>query len=189
MDFIENINLWYAKDKNDNIVTIDKINDKNKKEKYYCPICDGEVLARTGDKKIHHFAHIDKSNCTNETMIHFWVKNELLKKDDKFCVVYRNNKKYFTCKNIIIEKSYKTDFGIYRPDITVETKEGEIIFFEIEKSNKKDVESNLDKWICLNSTIIEVNVKDMIYDTKEYKALFAEGKCLKNFDIHNKKEQ
>ena len=58
----ENVTLWYAKDEKNNIITIDKA-EQNKK--YYCPICESEVIPRLGDLITHHYAHIDKSKCTN----------------------------------------------------------------------------------------------------------------------------
>jgi predicted RNA-binding Zn-ribbon protein involved in translation (DUF1610 family) len=38
----ENVKLWFAKDKNENIITVDEINEDNKKNTYYCPVCGSD---------------------------------------------------------------------------------------------------------------------------------------------------
>ena len=109
----ENVKLWYAKDKEDNIVTIDKVEKSND---YFCPICGGELIPKLGEKVSNHFAHVDKSKCA-ESYIHFWLKNKLLSIGDKFKVkMHEDEFKEFTCKDIKLEITYKTDFGDYRPD-------------------------------------------------------------------------
>jgi len=56
-----NINLWFAKNTNNDIVTINEIEVKNNKEKYYCPLCGSEVIPKATNSKLitAHFAHID----------------------------------------------------------------------------------------------------------------------------------
>lgn len=184
MKIIENVNLWFAKDSNNNTITIDTITDKNKNNKYYCPICGSEVYPKLGNKLSHHFAHIDKSKCTGETMIHFWIKNEIIKVGDKFKIKYGEDIKEYICKSIYIEKCYKTKYGKYKPDITIHTESDEILYFEIAKSNKKDVDNYMSKWLDLNNTVVEVEIKDMINHTDTFKAIYNNGKCYKEFK-HN----
>ena len=38
MKDINNVNLWFAKDINNNIVLISNINEQNKHNEYFCPI-------------------------------------------------------------------------------------------------------------------------------------------------------
>lgn len=183
MDF-NNVNLWFAKDKNDEIITIDKINDDNKHDIYTCPICGSDVIARKGDIKIHHFAHRDKSKCSSETMIHWWVKHKLIEVGDKFSIkINKDDIKEFTCKDILIEKEYETEFGVYKPDITIITETGEIIYFEIDYTNKKKIEEYLDRWLFLNNIVVEVSVKDMINNNvKELKTIFYNGIVYQNIN-------
>lgn len=178
MEF-SNVNLWFAKDKNNSITTIDKINEENKHDIYTCPICGSELIARTGEIKVHHFAHKDKSKCSSETMIHWWVKHKLIDVGDKFSIkVDKDNIKEFICKEISIEKEYDTDFGKYKPDITITTDTDEVIYFEIEYTNKKKVEEYLDRWLCLDNIVVEVSVKDMINNNvTDLKTIFYKGKC------------
>lgn len=184
----EDINLWFAKDLNEKIITIDKIDNNNKHEKYICPICGSEVIAKTGDIMSWHFAHRDAGKCSNEAQIHFWIKNELLKQGDKFKIKLDNEVKEFTCKEILIEQSYTTEFGTYNPDITIITEDNKTIYFEVANTNKKKIEEYLDMWLELNNITVEVNIKDLIKENvfNEFKAIFYEGKCFNNNHIKNK---
>ncbi|HBJ1650347.1 TPA: hypothetical protein LA460_000251 [Clostridium botulinum] len=174
----ENVNLWYAKDKNNKIVKIYDISEENRGDEYYCPICMSNVLPRLGDRIAHHFAHIDASKCTNESFIHFWVKNKLLEIGDIFkAKLSENNSLSFRCKDIQIEQEYRTDYGIYKPDITVITDTGKIIYFEIAYTNKKRIDKYYDRWSYLNNMVIEINAKELINgsESKEFKCVYYDN--------------
>lgn len=157
----ENINLWFAKDENNKIITIDKANKNNK---YTCPICGGEVIpkALTSEMISPHFAHIDRESCEGESIIHWWTKNNLLKSGDVFSV-FTNEEKQYLCKNIILEKEYDTPYGKYKPDVTIECYNGEIIFLEVGFTNIKKKVNYIDRWTYLNKPVIEFNIRN-IYD-------------------------
>lgn len=36
---MENVNLWFAMGKDENIITINEIDEVNRNDKYFCPIC------------------------------------------------------------------------------------------------------------------------------------------------------
>lgn len=177
----ENINLWFAKNANDEIVTIDKINEQNKHDKYYCPICGSEVIPKAIKEDAvmtPHFAHIDRSKCDGESMIHFWIKNKLIKQGDKFNIKLDNEVQEYICKDVLIEQEYKTEFGVYKPDITIITETDETMYFEVMNTNKKKIEEYLDMWIELGNIVVEVDTKDLMNgnSVKEFKSLFYEGK-------------
>lgn len=176
---MDNINIWFARNKEGNIVTIDKINDNNRYEEYSCPICESKLIPKLGDVNAHHLAHKDASKCSRETQIHFFVKNELLKQGDKFTVKLDDESKEFVCKEILIEQEYKTEFGIYKPDITIITEDNKTIYFEVAHTNKKKIEDYLDIWIELNNIVVEIETKEMIEGKTitEFEAKFYEGKC------------
>ena len=176
---MDNINIWFARNKDGDIVTIDKINDNNRYEEYSCPICESKLIAKLGEKNAHHLAHKDASKCSRETQIHFFVKNELLKQGDKFTVRLDDESKEFVCKEILIEQEYETEFGTYKPDITIMTEDDKTIYFEVAHTNKKKIEDYLDIWIELNNIVVEIETKEMIEGKiiKEFKAKFYEGKC------------
>lgn len=126
---IDDINLWYAKDENNKIVEIINVNEDNRKDEYYCPICMSNVIPKLGSKTKHHFAHIDASKCSNESFVHFWIKNKLLNIGDAFKIKADDIVLEYKCTNIKVEQEYKTKHGIYKPDVTVTTDTDEIIFF------------------------------------------------------------
>lgn len=162
---LNNINLWFAKDGNGNIMTIDKANKNNK---YYCPICGSEVIPKALDSELvsSHFAHVNREECGGENFIHWWTKNNLLKEGDVFSVFATEEKQYL-CKNIMVEKEYDTPFGKYKPDITVECYNGEIIFLEIGLTNIKKKINYIDKWRYLGNIVIEFNIKN-VYDLETF---------------------
>ena len=42
----EDTNLWYGKDINNNIITIDKVDEDNRNDDYFCPICMNKIIPR-----------------------------------------------------------------------------------------------------------------------------------------------
>ncbi|EQC1535427.1 competence protein CoiA family protein [Clostridium botulinum] len=176
---LDNVQLWFAKDKNGKIVTINEV-DKENKDKYYCPLCNSEVLARTGEINSWCFAHIDKSKCSSESMYHFWIKNKLLQKGDKFKIQTDEEKEYI-CDEILVEETYKIGDKEYRPDLTVKTTQGDIIYFEMNYTNEKKLEDYLDTWIGLGNIVVEVDVKTLINSESGrlpiFKAKYYDGKC------------
>ncbi|MBY6838817.1 competence protein CoiA family protein [Clostridium botulinum] len=174
----ENINLWFAKDSNNKTVLAKDITKNIKHKNYICPICNSCVIPKTGDVMTWHFAHKDASKCNSETMIHWWVKNELIKIGDKFKVNIEGKITEYVCKELKIEQKYETSKGIYKPDITIITTNDEIIYVEIEHTNKKKLKDFINIWEELNHTVVEVETRDIINGNKiEYmKAIWYEGK-------------
>lgn len=174
------VQLWFSKDKNGNIVTINEVDKENKHNKYTCPLCNSEVVARQGKINNWCFAHIDKSKCDSESMIHWWFKNKLIEKGDKF-IVKSDVEKQYICKEILVEQSYNVGDKIYNPDVTVIAETGEIIYFEMENTNKKKIEQYLDIWIALGNIVVEVDIKTLISSTNNilpvFKALYYDDKC------------
>lgn len=151
-----NVNLWFAKNKNNKTILINEINNTNKHDGYTCPICNSEVIARTGTEMSWHFAHRDGSKCSSETMIHWWVKNELLKKDEDFKIDIEGDIKSYKCKQLYIEKEFKTSYDVYKPDLTIETYNNEFIFFEIANTNRKKIKDYIDMWEELGNIVVEL---------------------------------
>lgn len=176
---LDNVQLWFARDRDNKIVTINEV-DKENKDKYYCPLCNSEVIPRQGEINSWCFAHIDKSKCSSESMYHFWVKNKLLQKGDKFKIQTDKEKEYI-CDEILVEETYKIGDKEYRPDLTVKTTEGDIIYFEMNYSNEKKLEDYLDIWIELGKVVVEVDVKTLINSESGklpvFKAKYYNGKC------------
>lgn len=173
------VNLWFAKDKENNIITIDEV-DENNKEQYYCPLCGSELIPKATKSKYvtPHFAHIDASKCNSETMVHWWFKNKFLVPGDKFSVVSDKEIEY-VCKEVLVEQSYDVRGKIYRPDVTVLTECGNTIYFEMDYSNKKKIKDYIDVWLELKNIVVEIDIKKLMSKDKipTFKALFYDGKC------------
>ena len=84
----ENVKLWFAKGEQ-NIVTIDEINDENKNNTYSCPVCGSNLKPKaiTSKRVTPHFAHVDATKCNSESMIHWWFKHKFLEQGDIFTVM------------------------------------------------------------------------------------------------------
>ena len=184
-----NVALWFAKNSKGEIKTIDEA--KYHDDKYYCPLCNSEVIPKAlkeGSKVTAHFAHLDRSKCTPESMIHWWYKNKFIQIGDEFSITTDKIHTYI-CKEILIEQSYHTEYGDYNPDVTIITESGETIYFEYAFTNKKKVKDYLDKWLELGNIVVEINLKTLLEanygkDIYNFSALFYNGKCF-NVGCHD----
>lgn len=184
------VQLFWANNEKNEIVIIFDMAEEDRNNKYTCPVCGSEVKpvaigGKTKDGKISqvssHFSHFDASKCSNESAIHYWFKNKILVNGDSF-IIKTDIEHEYKCKEVLIEQFYRTEFGIYRPDITIVTECGKTIYFEMNYTNKKKVEDYMDKWLGLANIVVEVDLKALmnasLNKTKyEFKALFYEGKC------------
>lgn len=173
------VNLWFAKNDNGEVVLIESIKVDSTYNKYYCPLCGSEVIPKATDEKSKisaHFAHIDKNKCKGEDMVHWWTKNKMFKKGEKFYILYKNKKIEYKCKEILIEKGYETNFGVYKPDITIITDCNNRFFFEICYKNKKKASIYIDIWNELNISVVEIVVNGIDYHKNNtYEPLFING--------------
>ncbi|TPF17953.1 competence protein CoiA family protein [Priestia megaterium] len=171
----ENVKLWFAKDQSENIITINEVEENNT---YACPVCGSELRPKAINSKrvTPHFAHVDSSKCSGESMIHFWFKHKFIEVGDTFTILTDKEITY-KCKEIHIEKIYNVDGNIYKPDVTIITECGETVFFEMNYSNKKEVKDYIDIWLALKKTVVEINIKSLVNIENKFKALFYNGKC------------
>lgn len=172
-----NVNLWFARDEDNEIVGVLKSSNDNA---YTCPICASKVIPKALESKkiTPHFAHIDKEKCSSESMLHWWFKHEFIERGDTFTII-SDEKHTYTCEDFKTEVTFNLESGVYRPDIVVETDCGNEIVFEIASSNKKQVKDYIDRWIELDKTVVEVDIKSLTNesDIKDFKALYYKGKC------------
>ena len=186
----EQSNEFFTKDLPQLIVALDKednyihIRDAKENAEYFCPCCRNSVKPRAfkTEKEYQvqpHFYHLCGS-CDEESRIHWIYKNWLFKEGSQFYI----DKKLYTVGSVDIEKSYDTSFGKYRPDITVNTKCGKVIFFEINFTSAKKEDDYFAKWDELNIDVVEVNVKKLMnedYDCKipTFNLVYSDGVCFK----------
>ena len=181
-----NVNLWFAKDIDNNIITIDEVDvNSNNKTKYYCPLCGSDLIPKATNSKLitAHFAHVDASKCNSESYLHFWFKHKFLESGDKFKVVSDKEREY-VCKEILVEQSYTVGDRLYRPDVTIKTECGNVIYFEMKFSNEKKLKDYIDIWLELKNIVVEIDIKKLMSKDKlpTFNALFYDGKC---FNVKN----
>lgn len=172
------------------IVALDSLDDsanyihvKDAKENmiYYCPCCKRTVKPRAykDDREYQYQAHYYHENggCNEETFVHYICKTWLFESGCKFKI----DDNIYTVDRIETEKTYHTNFGDYRPDITVYTTECKIFFFEIKSTNKK-TENYIPKWDALGNDVVEVDVRYFINqkidsNIPEFKLIYSDGEC------------
>lgn len=180
MDIFEYLpQLIVAYDGNDEFANLIHVKKSNKNNDYYCPCCGGTVKPRALDsnKEQSHYYHVT-GKCTKESQLHFFCKNWLFEKGSKF---YLGDILY-EVDSIDIEKVCNTPFGDYRPDITVYTTSGKIIYFEIFFTNRKTGDDYFCKWDYLGNNVVEVNIKEYMFKTGKdviptFTYLYHEGVC------------
>lgn len=186
----EQSNEFYTKDLPQLIVALDKednyihIRDVKENVEYFCPCCRNSIKPRAFKTDVEyqvqpHFYHVCGS-CDEESRVHWIYKNWLFKEGSQFYI----KDELYTVKSVDIEKSHDTKFGKYRPDITVYTKCGKTIFFEINFNSAKKEDDYFAKWDELNIDVIEVNIKKLMnedYDCKIpiFELIYSDGECFK----------
>lgn len=170
MSNLNNVALWFAKDFKGNVITVDKIKN-NYNEGYFCPLCGSEVIPKAleSTKVSPHFAHLNREACGGESVVHWWVKNELIKKDDVFEII-TNESNQLMCKELLLEQSYETPYGTYKPDISIITYKNETVFVEVNFTNKKNIDEYYLKWKYLGNTVVEFSIKN-IYSEENNKVI------------------
>ena len=165
-----------GKDEYANLIHVSKADPKNN---YYCPCCGGIVLPRAKDSKKEQSHYYHKTGqCTKESQLHFFCKNWLFEKGSKF---YIENDLY-EVDSIAIEKTWRTRFGDYRPDVTVTTTSGKIIYFEMFFTNRKTGDDYFCKWNYLGNDVVEIDIKEYMVktdkdDIPKFCYLYHNGNC------------
>lgn len=180
MDIFEYLpQLIVAYDGDDKFANLIHVKKADKNKDYYCPCCGGIVKPRALDsnKEQSHYYH-KTGKCTKESQLHFFCKHWLFESGSRFYI----NEELFEVDSIEIEKMYDTPFGKYKPDITVHTTSGNIIYFEMFFTNRKTSDDYFCKWDYLGNDVVEVNVKEYtskadLTEIPVFKYLYHDGTC------------
>lgn len=189
MDIFEYLpQLIVAYDGNDEFANLIHVKKADKNKDYFCPCCGGIVKPRALDsnKEQSHYYH-KTGKCTRESQLHFFCKNWLFETGSKFYI----DKELFEVESIDVEKIHPTPFGNYKPDVTVYTTSGKIIYFEMFFSNRKPGDDYFCKWDSLGNDVVEVNIKEYMFKTDEnvvptFTYLYHNGICYSK--IYEKKD-
>ncbi len=180
MDIFEYLpQLIVAYDGNDEFANLTHVKKADKEKDYFCPCCGGIVKpwALNSDKEQSHYYH-KTGKCTKESQLHFFCKNWLFKEGSKFYI----DKELFEVSSVNIEKTYHTSFGDFKPDVTVHTTNGKIIYFEMFFTNRKTGDDYFCKWDELGNDVVEVNIKEYMFKTDtdtipSFSYLYHNGIC------------
>lgn len=180
MDIFEYLpQLIVAYDGNDEFANLIHVKKADREKDYFCPCCGGTVKPRALDsnKEQSHYYH-KTGKCTKESQLHFFCKNWLFEEGSKFYI----DDELFEVASIEIERKYSTPFGDYKPDITVHTKSGKTIYFEMFFTNRKTGDDYFCKWEFLGNDVVEVNIKEYMFKTDittipSFTYLYHDGVC------------
>ena len=186
MDIFEYLpQLIVAYDGDDKFANLIHVKKADKNKDYYCPCCGGIVKPRALDsnKEQSHYYH-KTGKCTKESQLHFFCKHWLFESGSRFYI----NDELFEVDSIEIEKMHNTPFGKYKPDITVHTTSGKIIYFEMFFTNRKTSDDYFCKWDYLGNDVVEVNVKEYtskadLTEIPVFKYLYHDGTCYSKFYV------
>jgi ssDNA-binding Zn-finger/Zn-ribbon topoisomerase 1 len=106
---------------------------------YACPICQGQMIPRKGEKKRHHFAHKALTdNCTPESVLHYSFKRMMAQKIEAHIASQEPLRITWGCRYCLeihtgnlIKKTARVEFeydlGSCRPDIALLDASGKVI--------------------------------------------------------------
>jgi hypothetical protein len=187
------ISLPFALDEKGNYIYI---KDADRGTGYYCPCCGKKVNTIAIDEgveyqKLPHYRHYPHQSCSGESLSHWVYKMWLFNKDSQFYVSNGAAKILYTVETIEIEKTFSTDYGDYRPDITIITTCDKTFYFELNFSNPKRSDDYFCKWSQLNNDVIEVDVKKLLKEslnnkTPTFRLIYSNGICFD--DKYNKRD-
>lgn len=190
---LNNVSLPFALDKKGNYIYI---KDADRETKYYCPCCNKEVNTIAINDDIDyimppHYRHYPNQSCSGESLAHWVYKMWLFDKGSQFYVSNGLKKDLHIVKSINIENTYTTDYGGYRPDLTITTTYDKIFYFELNFSNPKRSNDYFCKWSQLNNDVIEVDVKKLLKESLNnkiptFRLIYSEGICFD--DKYNKRD-
>lgn len=179
----KNIQMPVVKRKdNGQKIKITEITEQNRYDGYECIICGTDVVAvAVNNKKVNgtntdvtpHFKHKSADDCNSESLIHYWMKTELIGIGDSFKIITSEEKEYI-CSQIFYEKAIFVNDKKYIPDVTIITTDGETIYFEMKNTNGKNIKDYIEIWKSLNNVVVEVDVATLY--TLTFSALYYEGK-------------
>lgn len=139
---MKNIKLPLALDKRtDRLIHISEIEKEDAKNfDFVCPACKTELIARMGNKNIHHFAH--KANCdiNGESLVHLLAK-KVISENSKIVVPIYNpvtlEWQYIEHQYTFVESEVMYEDII--PDVVIKVKD-RLIFIEIANTHFIDDE-------------------------------------------------
>lgn len=151
-----NVGLWLAMDTKNRFITINKaVNGVD----YICPECGTTVRARAlnSDCVSPHYYHLNNNNCVcTEAILQYWKENFINVGDS----IYLKGRGNVTCIDIRTDFIFNTQYGNYKADIIIKTKDNNFVIFEL-SNNKSATDYKLLKELKYN--VYKVDVKALVH--------------------------
>lgn len=159
----------------------------------FCKECGGELVARHGEKRIHHFAHASRNDSIkcSQTALHLLAK-EIIAEERSVPSINRNGQFEFIHADKI---SLESNLGEIIPDVLAVCGENKIAF-EIFVTHAVD-NVKFDKILNQKLTTFEIDlskikyenkddIKNAIYDTKNIRLIYDDK--IAQMTLEHKKE-
>lgn len=164
-----------------------------------CPVCNGLLVARKGERVVHHFAHYSQTNCeySGESSLHYAAKALLSEAKRMFVpTVYlefpgtgRKDELIYESMEIEIDHvEVEQHFGNIIPDVVVHSN-GRKFFVEIYVTHRID-EKKLNKLKEAHISTLEIDLSQCDYEIDPSKlAHFLLDDCKEKTWIYNAKAE
>ena len=123
-----------------------------------CPDCGENVLARQGDVRDHHFAHISKTNCNGESDLHYRAKSMIYKSKQApyFPYPLENNVKKIK-RHKFVDAWMEANVGDFNVDFLLRDAQDKRLAVEITVTHKTE-KAKIDFFKKIDLTAIEIDL-------------------------------
>ena len=149
-----------------------------------CSKCGKPLVAKKGEVKDHHFAHSVDSDCTGETLKHYFAKQEIAEK--KYLHLPHPTKDVYSMTDFkTVELEKRIGDSQYIADVICTTANGKQLVIEIVVTH--DLDNDKRNYLRANEvTTLRIDVNDWDYQTQRLDEYMLQGD---NNWVYNKKAE
>ena len=149
-----------------------------------CSKCGKPLVAKKGEVKDHHFAHSVDSDCTGETLKHYFAKQEIAEK--KYLNLPHPTKYVYSLTDFkTVELEKRIGDSQYIADVICTTANGKQLVIEIVVTH--DLDNDKRNYLITNEvTTLKIDVNDWDYQAHRLNEYMLQGN---NNWVYNKKTE
>ena len=149
-----------------------------------CSKCGKPLVAKKGEVKDHHFAHSVDSDCTGETLKHYFAKQEIAEK--KYLHLPHPTKDVYSMTDFkTVELEKRIGDSQYIADVICTTANGKQLVIEIVVTH--DLDNDKRNYLITNEvTTLKIDVNDWDYQAHRLNEYMLQGN---NNWVYNKKTE
>ncbi len=149
-----------------------------------CSKCGKPLVAKKGEVKDHHFAHSVDSDCTGETLKHYFAKQEIAEK--KYLNLPHPTKYVYSLTDFkTVELEKRIGDSQYIADVICTTANGKQLVIEIVVTH--DLDNDKRNYLITNEvTTLKIDVNDWDYQAQRLNEYMLQGN---NNWVYNKKAE